>query len=226
MPRNKLQINLHSQTHSEDEPGQALRLYISVGTVILVSIVVSLILLVRSTKINGYMAQARGLEKYFCLGSAVKSLAPLASELEADWEAYVLNLGLKLPPHSIGTLNFHDAEWYLQVDSCIQAMQLVDRAKSATTDNEKIAIYNEAGKLQETAIETAKSMYQSQASLAKSCMNAYVQVHTDVSISPQTEQTIQIVQRAELHISKSEWSNAMLYLNAYSAIQSLPTTIP
>ena len=196
-------------------------IYSFITVVVIAAVVIFFNQTDRNTKLAGYNTLPTSVKDSLCGTAVVEQLKPLEQQLEGDWETHVVSLNLKTKP--IGMLNFYASHRYIRVDSCIQAMQLVSQAKKAATDDEKIAVYDTAKQMLESVIATATSMDNAEYARAIACIDRFKQLEGTIS---QTETMSKLLDGARISITQSNWVDANLYMDAYTALLKLPTVTP
>jgi hypothetical protein len=176
------------------------RLGISITLVLLVSGFIALTSAVRSMKAGSVNSVAQTGEQSLCQPSTL----PYA-QLQEDWRAYEgrqhLN-GLSLPD-----LGFQKIDEYI-AQQCITAKSIVQSAKTAQTDKEKAALYDQAIKLSQesdtASLEVAQIIY----GQATACVDALGK-----AVEADTDGTNALTAKAKTYASSGNWG----YCSYFSA---------
>lgn len=207
-------FKLANQPHHEDEPGTVRKLVIAIGSVLLVSFILFGIFGWRGYRVSYAQNEITRADALICQSGLVDEFEPVAQELESQWETHVLGLNIKYNP--IGRLNFSRARLQLLIDGCVQVNVLADAYKNATTDGEKIDVYEAAVLLQKTIRIQVANAYNEELKIAVKSIDQYKKIETDFSARAEDEYPYApLIENAQYNIERSEWATAAEYLNAY-----------
>lgn len=156
----------------------------------------------RANKLAAYLTYPQSVQTDYCETRGAEH----AKALQSEWEKHWNGLGV-IYSGSISTLHFEDVLAFADA-RCVEARAVVQQAKDAVTDQQKLAAYYAARNIHDASADVITDLQDRQLASAIACADSYADAE---ALETESKRTDQFATDARGYIAQGNWDFCQFY---------------